>query len=37
VDANYSVVVKAPKGILPQALAFDGIHADMRERARGLL
>ena len=37
VDANYSVVVKAPKGILPQALAFDGLHANLRERARGLL
>lgn len=36
VDANYSVVVKAPKAILPRASAFDGIHADLRERARSL-
>lgn len=37
VDANYSVVVKAPKAILPTAVAFDGIHADLRARARDLL
>ncbi len=37
VDANYSVVVKAPKGILPAASAFDGIHADLRDRARTLI
>ena len=37
VDANYSVVVKAPKAILPAASAFDGIHTDLRERARTLL
>jgi acetamidase/formamidase len=36
VDANYSVVVKAPKSLLPAASAFDGIHADLRERAREL-
>ena len=29
VDANYSVVVKAPKALLPAAEAFDGIHADL--------
>lgn len=36
VDANYSVVVKAPKGILPGATAYGGIHADLRARARQL-
>ena len=30
VDANYSVVVKAPKALLPPVDAFDGIHADLR-------
>lgn len=37
VDANYSVVVKAPKSILPTASAYDGIHADLRARAASLL
>jgi acetamidase/formamidase len=36
VDANYSVVVKAPKTLLPGASAFDGIHADLVARARSL-
>ena len=36
VDANYSVVVKARKSLLPAASAFDGVHADLRERARSL-
>jgi acetamidase/formamidase len=36
VDANYSVVVKAAKALLPPADAFGGLHADLRERARGL-
>ncbi len=36
VDANYSVVVKVPKAILPAASAYDGIHADLRARAAGL-
>ena len=36
VDANYSVAVKAAKHLLPQASAFDGIHADLRARARSL-
>jgi acetamidase/formamidase len=36
VDANYSVVVKAAKRLLPPAQAFDGIHADLRDRARAL-
>jgi len=34
VDANYSVVVKAPKDLLPHAPAYDGIHADLRARAK---
>ena len=36
VDANYSVVVKAAKQLLPAAEAFGGIHAEMRARARAL-
>jgi len=36
VDANYSVVVKAPKALLPPAEAFGGIHAELRARARAL-
>jgi acetamidase/formamidase len=36
VDANYSVAVKAAKDLLPRAEAFDGIHADLRARARTL-
>ena len=32
VDANYSVVVKAAKALLPAADAFGGIHADLRAR-----
>jgi acetamidase/formamidase len=36
VDANYSVVVKAAKALLPAADAFGGIHADLRARARSL-
>jgi acetamidase/formamidase len=36
VDANYSVAVKAAKDLLPSATAFDGIHADLRSRARSL-
>jgi len=36
VDANYSVVVKAAKGLLPAVDAFGGIHADLRARARSL-
>ena len=37
VDANYSVVVKAPKAVLPTASAYGGIHADLRARARALI
>src|SRR5690348_13062844 len=36
VDANYSSVVKARKALLPTATAFDGLHADLRQRARSL-
>ena len=36
VDANYSVVVKAAKALLPAADAFGGIHAELRARARAL-
>ena len=36
VDANYSVVVKAAKALLPAADAFGGLHRDLRERARSL-
>ena len=36
VDANYSVVVKAPKALLPHVDAFGGIHADLVTRARSL-
>jgi acetamidase/formamidase len=36
VDVNYSVVVKARKALLPAAQAFDGIHAELRARARAL-
>jgi len=36
VDANYSVVVQAPKALLPAAAAFDGLHADLRARAATL-
>jgi acetamidase/formamidase len=36
VDANYSVVVKARKSLLPAASAFDGMHDELRQRARTL-
>jgi acetamidase/formamidase len=36
VDANYSVVVKAKKSLLPDASAFDGLHDDLRQRAQAL-
>lgn len=34
VDTNYSVVTKVAKSLLPEAAAFDGIHADLRQRAQ---
>jgi acetamidase/formamidase len=36
VDVNYSVAVKAAKSLLHAATAFDGIHAELRARARAL-
>ena len=36
VDANYSVVVKAAKSLLPDVDVFGGLHRDLRERARSL-
>ncbi len=36
VDANYSVVVKAPKALLPAADAFGGMHRELRARAAAL-
>src|SRR5690348_219671 len=36
VDANYSVVVKAAKALLPGADAFGGMHAELRARAQNL-
>jgi acetamidase/formamidase len=36
VDANYSVVVKAAKALLPAADAFGGMHAELGARARAL-
>ncbi|MCW2724666.1 MAG: Acetamidase/Formamidase [Frankiales bacterium] len=37
VDANYSVVVKARKALLPPVTAYEGLHADLRRRAATLL
>jgi acetamidase/formamidase len=36
VDANYSSVLKARKALLPPATAYDGLHADLRQRAATL-
>ena len=36
VDANYTAAVKVAKRFVPGAAAFDGLHADLRERARAL-
>jgi acetamidase/formamidase len=36
VDANYSVVSKARKALLPTTSAFDGLHRDLRARAAEL-
>jgi hypothetical protein len=33
VDANYSVVAKVPKALLPAAIAYDGMHQRLREAA----
>ncbi len=37
VDANYSVVVKAAKALFPTAAAYDGLHADLRNRSTQLI
>ena len=36
VDANYSVVTKARKALLPTAASYDGLHRDLRARAAEL-
>jgi acetamidase/formamidase len=36
VDANYSIVSKARKSLLPAADAFDGLHRELRSRAARL-
>jgi acetamidase/formamidase len=36
VDANYSVVVKAAKNLLPKVDAYGGMHQSLKERAKGL-
>ena len=36
VDANYSVVVKARKALLPTAAAYGGLHEELRRRAASL-
>jgi acetamidase/formamidase len=36
VDANYSVVVKARKALVPRVHAFEGMHEELRNRARQL-
>jgi acetamidase/formamidase len=34
VDANYSVVVKVKKSLMPTGVAYDGLHAQLREAAK---
>jgi acetamidase/formamidase len=36
-DVNYSVVVKAPKSLLPAVDSYGGLHRDLRARAAALL
>lgn len=36
VDANYSVVVKAAKNLVPKVDAYAGMHQSLKERAKGL-
>jgi len=36
VDANYSVVIKAAKELLPNVMAFSGMHESLKERAKDL-
>jgi acetamidase/formamidase len=33
VDANYSAVTKVAKALLPQAVAYDGMHQQLRAAA----
>lgn len=37
VDANFSVVIKAAKDLLPHAPAYAGMHASLRDRAKSFL
>jgi acetamidase/formamidase len=37
VDANYSVVTKARKSLLPTAASYDGLHRELRARAAELI
>ena len=37
VDVNYTAVVKVAKRHLPDAQAFEGLHAELRERGRSLV
>lgn len=34
VDANYSVVVKVKKSLMPEKVAYQGLHAELRDRAK---
>jgi hypothetical protein len=36
VDTNYSAVTKIDKRLLPSALAYGGIHEEMRSAAKSL-
>ena len=36
VDANYSVVVKAAKSLLPKVDAYGGMHQSLKDRSKGL-
>ncbi len=36
VDANYSVVIKAAKSLLPKVNAYGDMHTSLKERAKGL-
>ena len=37
VDVNYSAVTKVEKALLPATSAYDGMHAHLRELAKGLV
>lgn len=36
VDANFSVVIKAAKSLVPKVQAYSGIHASFRDKAKDL-